>query len=122
MASLMVLNAFVCVAVHTYSASFFIRPCRLDLRLDKPWMNLPRKLTAPRKLCKSFTFCGIGQFLIDSTLVGSGFIPLSVSMLPKNGTLVHLNLNFFGFKVKLTSKALFSRANRFLSCSSTVLP
>ena len=52
-----------------------------------------------------------------STFLGSGLIPSLVTKLPKNGTLLHLNLSLSGFRVSPTLLALFSTPNRFLSCS-----
>ena len=71
-------------------------------------------------LVRSATFVGLGSDFICSNFLGSGYIPFSLKMTPKNFNcfwlIVHLSL----LNVRLTVGAISIIFRRFWSCSSLI--
>ena len=67
-------------------------------------------------------FCGTGQFLMASIFFGSGLIPFSVSIIPKNGTDLQFILTFSGLRCRSISKHLSRNLMTLASCSFCVDP
>jgi len=69
----------------------------------------------------SFTFVGIGQFVIPSTLEGSISTPLGPIIRPRNSIYCCLKKHFSGFKNKSLVRNLHKTSCTILSYPSSVL-
>ena len=85
------LNAFSWLFDHRNVEFSFVKSLSGRIVSDKLWQNLLRYSHMPRKRCTPALSVGVGIFVIESTLTGSGSTPLSVSLCPMKVTEGDLN-------------------------------
>ena len=75
-------------------------------------------LAKPIKLFNSLRLAGVGKFLTNSILQGSGKIPYGVKTWPKYSIRCFTKLHFFGFNFTLASRNLLQNSSKCVKCSS----